>query len=116
FNMAALLERDDPFVDLIYWRNVAKTGVVFTGLVVALASLFQLSAITVLSHLCLGVMCVTFPIRFYYKLLELLLSCKALKGQDITFTPELLLLRQHPNKHIFTSGIRFVTPSATWTL
>ncbi|XP_029925034.1 reticulon-2b [Myripristis murdjan] len=59
-------------VDLIYWRNVAKTGVVFTGLVVALASLFQLSAITVLSHLCLGVMCVTFPIRFYYKLLELL--------------------------------------------
>uniref|UniRef100_A0A667WRY6 Reticulon n=1 Tax=Myripristis murdjan TaxID=586833 RepID=A0A667WRY6_9TELE len=70
--MAALLERDDPFVDLIYWRNVAKTGVVFTGLVVALASLFQLSAITVLSHLCLGVMCVTFPIRFYYKLLELL--------------------------------------------
>uniref|UniRef100_A0A667WEB9 Reticulon n=1 Tax=Myripristis murdjan TaxID=586833 RepID=A0A667WEB9_9TELE len=69
-------------VDLIYWRNVAKTGVVFTGLVVALASLFQLSAITVLSHLCLGVMCVTFPIRFYYKLLELLLSCKALKGQD----------------------------------
>ncbi|KAM4619800.1 reticulon-2b [Polymixia lowei] len=59
-------------VDLVYWRNVGKTGVVFTGLVVGLASVFQLSAITVLSHLCLGIMCVTFPLRLYYKLLELL--------------------------------------------
>ncbi|XP_029375854.1 reticulon-2b isoform X2 [Echeneis naucrates] len=49
-----------------------RTGVVFTGLVIGLASMFQLSAITVLSHICLGVMCVTFSLRFYYKLLELL--------------------------------------------
>lgn len=59
-------------VDLVYWKRVRKTGIVFTGLVVALASMFQLSAITVLSHLCLGVLCVTFPLRLYYKLLELL--------------------------------------------
>ncbi|XP_026183278.1 reticulon-2-like [Mastacembelus armatus] len=59
-------------VDLLYWRNMRKTGVVFTGLVIGLASLFQLSAITVLSHICLGVMCVTFPLRLYYKLLEVL--------------------------------------------
>lgn len=45
---------------------------VFTGLVIGLASLFQLSAITVLSHVCLGVMCITFPLRLYYKLLEVL--------------------------------------------
>ncbi|XP_070700288.1 reticulon-2b [Pempheris klunzingeri] len=59
-------------VDLVYWRNMRRTGVLFTGLVVSLASVFQLSAITVLSHVCLGVMCVTFPLRLYYKLLELL--------------------------------------------
>lgn len=59
-------------VDLVYWKRVRKTGIVFTGLVVGLASMFQLSAITVLSHLCLGVLCVTFPLRLYYKLLELL--------------------------------------------
>uniref|UniRef100_A0A3P8SA67 Reticulon n=1 Tax=Amphiprion percula TaxID=161767 RepID=A0A3P8SA67_AMPPE len=59
-------------VDLVYWRNLRKTGVVFTGLVMGLASLFQLSAITVLSHICLGIMCLTFPLRLYYKLLELL--------------------------------------------
>ncbi|XP_069002846.1 reticulon-2b [Embiotoca jacksoni] len=59
-------------VDLVYWRNMRWTGVVFTGLVISLVSLFQLSAITVLSHICLGVMCVTFTLRLYYKLLELL--------------------------------------------
>ncbi|XP_037603876.1 reticulon-2b [Sebastes umbrosus] len=59
-------------VDLVYWRKMRWTGVVFTGLVISLASMFQLSAITVLSHICLGVMCVTFTLRFYYKLLELL--------------------------------------------
>ncbi|XP_070839198.1 reticulon-2b [Chaetodon trifascialis] len=59
-------------VDLVYWRNVRRTGVVFTGLVIGLASVFQLSAITVLSHVCLGAMCVTFPLRLYYKLLEVL--------------------------------------------
>ncbi|XP_071316833.1 reticulon-2b isoform X1 [Trachinotus anak] len=59
-------------VDLVYWRNMRRTGVAFTGLVIGLASMFQLSAITVLSHVCLGVMCVTFPLRLYYKLLELL--------------------------------------------
>ncbi|XP_029029720.1 reticulon-2b [Betta splendens] len=59
-------------VDLVYWRNMPWTGAVFTGLVIGLASLFQLSAITVLSHVCLGVMSVTFPLCLYYKLLELL--------------------------------------------
>ncbi|XP_005472040.1 reticulon-2b isoform X2 [Oreochromis niloticus] len=49
-----------------------RTGVVFTGLVIGLASLFQLSAVTVVSNVFLGVMCITFPLRFYYKLLELL--------------------------------------------
>ncbi|XP_059207091.1 reticulon-2b [Centropristis striata] len=59
-------------VDLVYWRPMRRTGVVFTGLVVSLASLFQLSALTVVSHVLLGVMSVTFGLRLYYKLLELL--------------------------------------------
>ncbi|XP_033834589.1 reticulon-2b [Periophthalmus magnuspinnatus] len=59
-------------VELVYWKKVRKTGIVFTGLVVGLASMFQLSAITILSHICLGILCVTFTLRLYYKLLELL--------------------------------------------
>ncbi|XP_072302519.1 reticulon-2b [Eucyclogobius newberryi] len=62
----------NKLVDLVYWKKVRKTGIVFTGLVVALASMFQLSAITVLSHVCLGILCVTFTLRLYYKLLEML--------------------------------------------
>lgn len=61
-----------PVMDLVYWRDVRKTGVVFTGLVISLASVFQLSVITVFSHICLATMCITFPLRLYYKLLELL--------------------------------------------
>uniref|UniRef100_A0A8C3G7Z1 Reticulon n=1 Tax=Cyclopterus lumpus TaxID=8103 RepID=A0A8C3G7Z1_CYCLU len=59
-------------VTKVVTKMKTNTCVVFTGLVISLASLFQLSAITVLSHLCLGVMCVTFTLRLYYKLLELL--------------------------------------------
>ena len=59
-------------MDLVYWRNVKRTAVLFTGLVVGLACLFQLSAVTVVSYLCLGIICITFQLRLYYKLLELL--------------------------------------------
>ncbi|XP_061753744.1 reticulon-2b isoform X1 [Nerophis ophidion] len=59
-------------MDLVYWKSISTTGVVFTGMVVCLTTLFQLSAITVLAHIFMGVMCVTFPLRLYYKLLELL--------------------------------------------
>ncbi|XP_056451633.1 reticulon-2b [Gadus chalcogrammus] len=59
-------------VDLLYWRSLPQTGVVFTGLVVVLASMFQLSTITVLSHLLLALMGLTTALRLYYKLLELL--------------------------------------------
>ncbi|XP_061658951.1 reticulon-2b [Syngnathoides biaculeatus] len=58
--------------DLVYWRSTSRTGAVLTGSVLCLASLFQLSVVTVLSHVCLGVMCVTLPLRLYYKLLEAL--------------------------------------------
>lgn len=61
-----------PVMDLVYWRSTRRTGLVFTGLVIGLASVFQLSIITVVSHVCLGALCVTFPLRLYYKLLELL--------------------------------------------
>lgn len=61
-----------PVMDLVYWRSTRRTGLVFTGLVVGLASVFQLSIITVVSHVCLGALCVTFSLRLYYKLLELL--------------------------------------------
>ncbi|KAK1788322.1 hypothetical protein P4O66_016765, partial [Electrophorus voltai] len=64
-------------VDLLYWREVRKTGLVFTGLVVGLACLFQLSVITLLSNLGLGLMAFTLPLRLFYKAMELVRFCDA---------------------------------------
>lgn len=59
-------------VDLIYWKEMERTGLVLTGLVVGLLSLFQLSIITVVSTVSLAVMCFTISVRIYYQVLYIL--------------------------------------------
>ncbi|KAM3615794.1 uncharacterized protein V6R79_008039 [Siganus canaliculatus] len=59
-------------MDLIYWKDTERTGMVLTGLVVGLLSLFQLSIITVVSTVSLAVMCFTISVRIYYKVLHIL--------------------------------------------
>ncbi|KAF5900586.1 reticulon-2-like isoform X1, partial [Clarias magur] len=59
-------------MDLIYWKETERTGMVFTGLVVGLLSLFQLSIITVLSTLSLAIVCVTISVCIYCKILHAL--------------------------------------------
>lgn len=61
-----------PVMDLIYWKDTERTGMVLTGLVVGLLSLFQLSIITVLSTVSVAVMCFTISVRIYYKVLHIL--------------------------------------------
>ncbi|XP_036937283.1 reticulon-2a isoform X3 [Acanthopagrus latus] len=76
---SALNLSEDPAVcthiavmDLIYWKETERTGMVLTGLVVGLLSLFQLSIITVISTVSLAVMCFTISVRIYYQLLYVL--------------------------------------------
>ncbi|XP_062872998.1 reticulon-2a isoform X2 [Trichomycterus rosablanca] len=59
-------------MDLIYWKDIERTGMIFTGLVVGLLSLFQLSIITVLSTLSLAIVCFTISVRIYCQLLHAL--------------------------------------------
>ncbi|XP_071352103.1 reticulon-2a isoform X1 [Trachinotus anak] len=73
---SALNLSEDPTVcthiavmDVIYWKDTERTGMVLTGLVVGLLSLFQLSIITVVSTVSLAVMCFTISVRIYYQLL-----------------------------------------------
>ncbi|KAM7399303.1 hypothetical protein PAMP_018584 [Pampus punctatissimus] len=73
---SALNLSEDPTVcthiavmDLIYWKDTERTGMVLTGLVVGLLSLFQLSIITVVSTVSLAVMCFTISVRIYYQVL-----------------------------------------------
>lgn len=58
-------------IDLIYWRDVKTTAVVFTGLVVGLACLFQLSLITVISNFLLAILAFTLFVRLLCKVLHL---------------------------------------------
>ncbi|KAM9853712.1 reticulon-2a [Aulostomus maculatus] len=59
-------------MDLIYWKDTERTGMVLTGIVVALLCLFQLSIITVISTVSLAVMCFTISVRMYYQVLYIL--------------------------------------------
>lgn len=59
-------------MDLIYWKETERTGMVLTGLVVGLLSLFQLSIITVVSTVSLALVCFTISVRIYYQLLHAL--------------------------------------------
>ncbi|XP_068567399.1 reticulon-2a isoform X2 [Cebidichthys violaceus] len=59
-------------MDLIYWKDTERTGMILTGLVVGLLSLFQLSIITVISTVSLAVVCFTISVRIYYQALYIL--------------------------------------------
>ncbi|XP_053502939.1 reticulon-2a isoform X2 [Ictalurus furcatus] len=59
-------------MDLIYWKDTERTGMVFTSLVVGLLFLFQLSIITVLATVSLAIVCFTISVRIYCKLLHAL--------------------------------------------
>ncbi|KAK9520890.1 hypothetical protein VZT92_020749 [Zoarces viviparus] len=59
-------------MDLIYWKDTERTGMILTGLVVGLLSLFQLSIITVISTVSLAVVCFTISVRIYYQVLYIL--------------------------------------------
>uniref|UniRef100_A0A8K9V6M2 Reticulon n=1 Tax=Oncorhynchus mykiss TaxID=8022 RepID=A0A8K9V6M2_ONCMY len=82
-------------MDLIYWKDTERTGMVFTGLMVGLLSLFQLSIITVISTISLGALCFTVSVSLYYKILHVLNMgdgvppFKAYLDLDISFSGEL---------------------------
>uniref|UniRef100_A0A096M101 Reticulon n=1 Tax=Poecilia formosa TaxID=48698 RepID=A0A096M101_POEFO len=59
-------------MDLIYWKDTERSGMVLTALVVGLLSLFQLSIISVVSTVSLAVMCFTISVRIYYHFLHIL--------------------------------------------
>ncbi|XP_020506696.2 reticulon-2a isoform X1 [Labrus bergylta] len=59
-------------MDLIFWKDTERTGMVLTGLVVGLLALFQLSIITVVSMVSLAVICFTISVRIYYQVLHIL--------------------------------------------
>ena len=56
-------------LDLIYWRDVKKTGVVFGSMLVLLLSLACFSVLSVIAYLSLAVLTVTISFRVYKNVL-----------------------------------------------
>ncbi|XP_034081546.1 reticulon-2a isoform X1 [Gymnodraco acuticeps] len=81
-------------MDVIYWKDTERTGMILTGIVVGLLSLFQLSVISVLSTVSLAVMCFTISVRIYYQVLYILNwgdgahPFKSYLGMDISLSGE----------------------------
>nr|XP_034325234.1 reticulon-1-A isoform X4 [Crassostrea gigas] len=57
-------------LDLIYWRDVKKTGVVFGSMLFVLLSLSCFSVLSVLAYLSLAVLTVTLSFRIYKNVLQ----------------------------------------------
>ncbi|CAG5131406.1 unnamed protein product, partial [Candidula unifasciata] len=87
----------DPRVkDLIYWRDVRKTGVVFGTMLVLLLSLAIFSLVSVVAYLSLAVLTVTFSFVVYKKIMGAVQKStdghpfKPLLEMDITLSEEKL--------------------------
>ncbi|KAK7041661.1 Reticulon-like protein [Halocaridina rubra] len=57
-------------VDLIYWRDVKKTGIVFGSLMVILLSLAYLSLISVVAYTSLAILTGTITFRVYKNIMQ----------------------------------------------
>ncbi|XP_036439027.1 reticulon-4b isoform X4 [Colossoma macropomum] len=60
----------DQVVDLLYWRDVKNTGVVFGASLLLLLSLSMCSIISVLSYVALALLSVTITFRIYKGILQ----------------------------------------------
>lgn len=57
-------------VDLLYWRDVKTTGVVFGAALLLLLSLTVCSIVSVCSYICLALLSVTICFRIYKGILQ----------------------------------------------
>ncbi|XP_069821692.1 reticulon-3 isoform X1 [Dendropsophus ebraccatus] len=80
--------------DLLYWRDVKKSGMVFGGTMVLLLSLAAFSIISVISYLILALLTVTISFRIYKSVMQAVQKSdeghpfKALLDKDITLSSE----------------------------
>ncbi|XP_064293614.1 reticulon-3 isoform X2 [Phalacrocorax carbo] len=83
-----------PAHDLLFWRDVRKTGVVFGVSFILLLSLATLSAVSVVAHLALALLSVTISLRVYKAVIQAVQKSeeghpfRAYLEQDVTLSPE----------------------------
>ncbi|XP_036443876.1 reticulon-3-like isoform X2 [Colossoma macropomum] len=80
--------------ELVYWRDVRRSALVFGGSLLVLISLATFSLISVLSYLLLAMLCVTITFRVYKSVIQAVQKSdeghpfKVLLERNISITPE----------------------------
>ncbi|XP_054664358.1 reticulon-3 isoform X2 [Grus americana] len=80
--------------DLLFWRDVKKTGLVFGASLLLLLSLAALSAVSVVAHLALTLLSVTISLRVYKAVIQAIQKSeeghpfRAYLELDLTLSPE----------------------------
>ncbi|XP_050163561.1 reticulon-3 isoform X2 [Myiozetetes cayanensis] len=80
--------------ELLFWRDVRRSAVAFGASLVLLLSLATLSAVTVVAHVALALLCVTISLRVYKAVVQALQKSeeghpfRAYLELDVTLSPE----------------------------
>ncbi|XP_022532076.2 reticulon-3-A [Astyanax mexicanus] len=80
--------------ELVYWRDMKRSALVFGGSLLVLVSLATFSLISVVSYLLLALLCVTITFRVYKSVFQAIQKSdeghpfKFLLDRDISITPE----------------------------
>ncbi|KAL7843911.1 hypothetical protein SRHO_G00224500 [Serrasalmus rhombeus] len=81
--------------ELVYWRDVRRSALVFGGSLLVLISLATFSLISVLSYLLLAMLCVTITFRVYKSVIQAVQKSdeghpfKVLLERNISITPDM---------------------------
>ncbi|KAL6469626.1 hypothetical protein MHYP_G00207450 [Metynnis hypsauchen] len=81
--------------ELVYWRDVRRSALVFGGSLLVLISLATFSFISVLSYLLLAMLCITITFRVYKSIIQAVQKSdeghpfKVLLERNISITPEM---------------------------
>ncbi|XP_048374492.1 reticulon-4 isoform X4 [Sphaerodactylus townsendi] len=90
-----------PVVDLLYWRDVKKTGVVFGASLFLLLSLTVFSIVSVVAYIALGLLSVTISLRIYKGVIQAIQKSddghpfRAYLDKDVAVSEELVQKYSH---------------------
>ncbi|MCI4377549.1 hypothetical protein PGIGA_G00204890 [Pangasianodon gigas] len=93
-HVLALILTHFTVYDLVYWRDLKKSGVVFGISLLLLLSLAAFSVISVISYLLLALLCVTISFRVYKSVIQAVQKSneghpfKELMEKDVSLPPE----------------------------
>ncbi|XP_073514658.1 reticulon-3 isoform X1 [Phyllobates terribilis] len=100
--------------DLLFWRDVKKSGMVFGGTMVLLLSLAAFSIISVISYMILALLTVTISFRIYKSVMQAVQKSdeghpfKSLLDKDITLSSECLQKKANASLAHVNSALKYI--------